>query len=154
LLDIFNSALWPLIQDFQSIEVDTIDLEALNFNSLTDFGSLTVGTAGVRAGEALPGFVTWAFALRRSSTLIRNGRKSFAGVAEDDQANGLPTAGALALLELAEDPLSATLIADDDSEWMPVIVRKPTVPLPTIPFFVTMLRADFVRISTQNSRKA
>ena len=153
LIDTFATNVWGDVVAIQNLGVITNLYEALNFNDTTDFGSLTSNAPGARPGEGLPSFNTWSYIMKRGATTIRNGRKAIAGVSEPDQSNGQPDAGITALLTAAGVAMAANLTGTDGSLWTPVIVRKPIVPLPTIPFAVVMKDVDFRRLSTQSSRK-
>lgn len=154
LIEAFAGNVWGDVVAIQNDQVNTTLYEALNFNDLTDFGSLTSNATGSRTGQTLPVFNTWTFQLQRSVLTLRNGRKAIAGVSETDQENGQPSAGITALLDTAADAMSDDITATDTSIWRPVIVRRPTTSLPLIPTSITMLGAQFKRISTQSSRKS
>lgn len=153
LIDTFATDVWGDVVAIQNGQVETTLYEAVNFNDLTDFASLTSNATGSRTGDVLPVFTSWTFQLKRAALTLRNGRKAVAGVSESDQADGQPTAGIQGLLNDAAASMAADLVSADGALWEPVIVRKPTVPLPTIPTFVRLNGVEFKRISTQNSRK-
>jgi len=105
----------------------------INSVSLPITGDL--GDGGV-SGEALPPADAWTFKYLRPDATFRHGFKRFAGVPESDQANGVPTSGALtgltAFAALLATPLPAyTAIGETPSETLisgsaakPVVIQR------------------------------
>jgi hypothetical protein len=119
----------------------------------TDFFEKPEGLAGVRGGEAMPPFVSWGFRLNRTSREFRPGAKRITGVAEQDVVNGVPTLTIEPDLDLAAAKLGDAIsrITGGNDLWEPALVRE-LVGLPPSEFTL-VTGAEFIRVTTQNSRK-
>lgn len=138
---------------YRSIKVE-------NLTNGLDLEEYAISIAGTVSGEYMPSFVSWAFRLYRGSKLTRNGRKSFAGVAEASVANGAPIAGAVtALNNLAAGilaGLSQTVGPTVDWTLVPVIVGRTLVGGTyeiDLGKINSVVDVRFERVSTQNTRK-
>lgn len=97
---------------FEQVECENLD-DPLDFNSQ----SLT-GQVGARIGTLLPRFNSLQIPFPRQRTDMRQGMKRFAGVNEEDQANGLIVAGLETLLVNLGDALIVF--------WVETVIGVPT----------------------------
>lgn len=134
----------PSLEDIATawgIEFDTKVLVALStklsyqrvlLENLTDGLEFSDGTyiaSGDVTGEALPSHDTYSVKLIRSTKLTRNGRKSFAGVAENLQADGAVLLSAPQIQDIEDFcglPLSLPVasISPDPVILSPVIIGR------------------------------
>jgi len=150
----FNASVLPDVLDIQSVGVEWLTADIINYDNPGDFGSFSYPgtTLGTRAGEAQPPFVCWAFRLNRTSRVTRNGQKRIGGVSEADVQNGVASSGVLTPLDNAAIVMG-TIIDGGFNAWEPVIVRL-TETAPIEPAVVNSISEGvYVRVSTQNSRK-
>lgn len=136
-----------------STAVNYVGIDVYNLFDVADFDLYPTNGFGSRAGDALPSFVSWTFRLNRSNRLTRNGRKAFAGVAEQDQDDGIPNPAIVGALTDLAALMSSMIVSPNGNQYAPVIIRRP---LPTFPpgVFSYIETASFSRISTQNTRKS
>jgi len=150
----WNAAVLPALLDIQSVGVEYLTADIINYDNPGDFGSFSYPgtTLGERAGEAQPPFVSWAFRLNRTSRVTRNGQKRIGGVSEADVQNGIASSGVLTPLDNAAIAMGTVVEAGLDV-YFPVIVRLTTTP-PIEPDIINNISEGvYVRVSTQNSRK-
>lgn len=150
----FVDELLPLILDVVNVAQEVVNMESINLYDETDFHVSIYASGGNRVGTYLPAFVGYAFRLNRASRALRNGRKTFAGVTEEDiEAAGEPVVAFQPVLDALAVGLSAELTDPvNGSVWRPRIVRlDPVTGLPQIT--IGLSSAQFVRVSSQNSRK-
>lgn len=142
----------PGLLAIQSNRITYVRIEVENLNSPTDFytAALSTSNVGTRTGEMLPQFVNWAFRLNRATTLVRHGQKRIMGVAEGDQSNGIEAAGIVAALNNAAAALGGVVADAIGGVWTPRIAR---IAPPAAPSSFPIQNAQYVRISTQNTRK-
>jgi hypothetical protein len=120
----------------------------------TAFATKTYSASGTTSGDCLPPFVAWDFTLLRSGARERNGYKRIAGVPESSQANGNPTSGARANLDVAAASMAGNITLATD-EWIPVIRRKRIGKvIQNPPKYYDISTVQFSRIGSQNSRKS
>lgn len=156
---------WGLaISELQSNALELYQVQIENLSNAVDIHLESVSVPGMSAGEYLPVFVTWTFRLNRSNLLTRSGRKAIAGVPENEQTNGVPTVGVAIVLDEASDFLGGSLqqIVGPDVDWSmdPVIIGRVETPPDSGNYVLDLTvrnpiqSAQFVRISTQNTRKS
>jgi len=153
LFEAFNAAVLPELLAIQSVGVEYLTADIINYDNPGDFGSFSYPgtTLGTRAGESQPPFVTWAFRLNRTSRVTRNGQKRIGGVSEADVQNGVASSGVLTPLDNAAIAMGTIIEAGLDS-YSPVIVRLTETP-PIEPAIINNISEGvYVRVSTQNSR--
>lgn len=144
---------FPDIRQIQNEAAVTQDIEVINLDNDDDFHTLpcTVGCDGVQTGDVMPPYVSWAFRLNRASRASRHGQKRIGGVNETHVAAGVATAGFLPTLNATADAIEATLSDGFGNEWELRIPRfGPTGELVQV---FPISSVDYVRVSTQNSRK-
>lgn len=161
----FKVVVLPLIQNVIANQAHISALSTENIipsadNVFESFG--TTDFVGQRAGEAMPPFVTWAFRYNRVSTAVRNGQKRIGPISETDQSAGVAVGTITSNLASLASQMGAVLgTIGITSLYTPRIFRvaEPgfTIPEKVVP---AKLQADFdvsdvdyIRISTQNSRK-
>jgi hypothetical protein len=148
-----------LLQPITSTIVSWHGLTINNLSTPAEFweGVSDDQSSGAVSGDCLPPYAAWAFILRRTTKVTRNGSKRFWGVPESMQLNGVPTAGAGLLLPGIADALGAsmpfTAIGSPAIDLIlePRIVRKNALGEMTLSQAV--YDGQFRQISTQNSRK-
>lgn len=166
LLPAFQSEVYPAIENIQCSIMFTVEILVENVVPSADNASVGFGPSAEpseRVGQALPPYATWAFRLNRSTNASRHGQKRFAGVAEEDQNAGLAVGPIVALLDTCAAKLDDVIGGPppDTATFQPVIYRvgRPGKTIPTkiipalIPASFTISTAQYVGISTQNSRK-
>lgn len=138
----------------------TIDFK--NLTNALDIASNGYTVAGGVSGDGLPAFAAWAFRLNRASALTRHGHKRFTGVPESMQTNGSASGTAPSILASIASILASDLVEDSQNDknftLRPVIVGRTLnqsgdyeLDLSKIN---TILSAQYVNLSTQNTRKA
>lgn len=129
-------------------------VEVINLDDVADFATLNVNRAGTNAGIApMPSFVSWSFRLDRATRSVRNGGKRIVGVCEESTSGNSPIAAIEPTLAALAADFAKTLVhGTSGAEFIPVIVRRNSATLPDAT--VAVAGASFVRLSTQNSRKA
>lgn len=145
----------PSIINIQSSFVVHQYMEVINLNDPLDFATVNptaLQGTGVRTGEALPQFVAASFIMRRASRASRNGWKRFVGVAEGDQANGIPTGSYLTVLNGSAGVFSTSLLATGFNA-VPVIWRPSNAIPPGQGIGFNIAVIEFSSISSQNTRK-
>lgn len=157
LLAAFNTGILPTWTAAVSVDYFITHMEAYALDDAADFGSLSVGTDGDRTGEALPGFVSWTFRLNRTVRTVRNGRKAFVGVSEGDiGAQGAPTTAQIARLTAFSNVLGLVLDgATSGDTYSPAVLHTIINGVPQTPpgTLLGVSSVDFVRVSSQNTRK-
>lgn len=148
-----NDVIQPLrvIQNPRFIHVS---LAAKNYSNHIDIALVTVNQGGVRVSDPerdLPSWVQASFYLSRTSGAVQPGGKRIAGLCDED-VNGNNWASPITPLVAIEAALIAPIQPIPTVNYVPVIVRVPTGPLPVITAFSTIPSAQFRRISTQRSR--
>lgn len=133
-------------------------IEAYALEDSADFANYSSSTlAGGRTGEASPGFVGWAFRLNRAVRTVRNGRKTFTGVSEGDlQGVGTPTSAQATRLATLGTKLAANIpITPGPDVYSPGVLHKVINGVPQTPpgTILGISGADFIRVSSQNTRK-
>lgn len=132
--------------------------ECINLDNVTDFSILPTAQIGVQTGEYLSDFVGYEFQYVRAVRGVHHGRKTFSLVAEAAQINGQPTGGQLSTLVGLETALGAA-ISGPNGTYTPRIWRRAGtyqvsgVPTAFPDTFYPISGVQFIRISTQNSRK-
>lgn len=122
-----------------------------DFFTLPLVAPIGTGTAGT---EGLPPYAAGSIRLNRATRELRNGQKRFAGPPESAQTNGtVTTAYTTAMNTIAAD-LAANLTGGSaGAVWVPRIVRKQRVPPYAITAHIGIAGAQFVALTTQNTRK-
>jgi hypothetical protein len=123
-----------------------------DIDDLTKFSEELSTLTGAVAGDCLPAYAAFGFRLRRLTRDSRNGAKRLAGVPESSQVNGVAVPGVIAALTAFATQYGADLTVGG-ATFSPIIFRRPETAFPVgVPFRSN--GADYVRISTQNSRKS
>lgn len=152
----FEDQVLDNIATIQSAAIKINSIQVINLDDPLDYFVLapTTPAEGAVTGDCLPQFVCWSFRLNRVSRSVRNGQKRIAGVPETLQVNGVAVAGASTDLTALADAMGTNLTDVSGANYTPRIGRRP---LPGHPLSDTVLFAvrnvNYVRISTQNSRK-
>lgn len=154
-----------VIRVIQADIVSTININVENIIPSADntYLAYSPGTrTGAQTSGSLPPYAAWAFRLNRNNSAVRNGAKRFWGVSEALQEDGVAVAGAVTDLTAVASALGATLgTPGTTSLYQPRIFRagrpEKTIPAKTIPALAQadfdVAAANYVQISTQNSRK-
>ena len=148
------------VLNIQSSALVHVRVELLNLSNQTEIGDRIWDTpiAGLAPGDYMPGNLTYSFRLQRYSRVVRNGRKSIAGVTDGAVQQGrIPTADVLPLLSTLATALGTFFPVEGettDATLIPMIVRKPANPgvVPTV--FSPVTKAYFRGFGTMNTRKA
>lgn len=161
----FKVVVLPLIQNVIANQAHILSLSTENIVPSADNVFESYGTTdfvGQRAGEEMPPFVTWAFRYNRVSTAVRNGQKRIGPISESDQNAGVASGTITSNLNSLASQMGAVLgTIGITSLYTPRIFRvaEPSVTIPE-KIIPAKLQADFdvsdvdyIRISTQNSRK-
>lgn len=121
----FINEVYPHIQSITSVFTVYDSVEWLNYNDLGDFGidASIAGELGLRPGEVLPTWNSWAFQYNRTTRETRNGSKRFSSVSEDDQNFGEAIGAMLPFLEAAATGLEQFVNFGGTEIWRPVIAR-------------------------------
>lgn len=153
LIQAFRDSVVAPLALIQATELIHINYLVENTDNPAEFGSLAASSTGAVSAESLPPFCAWAFRLNRTTRVIRNGQKRFAGVPESLQDNGTITAAGLALAIPVADALSQNIEQTvPDGTWSPRIVhRNATIPVTYTAYAFGL--AQYVSLSTQNTRK-
>lgn len=129
-------------------------VEVYNVSNGTGYYDNTLGTplAGLRSGENMPGFNSWGYRWNRVNAGQRSGSKRFGYISESDVLGDVPTTAMLTVLNTAAGVFGAPIKVGAIDTWFPEILeRKPTGVYPWTSH--PILNVQFVRITTQNSRK-
>lgn len=157
----FRDQILPEIIPTQVATQTYTSIECIDAMDDANFATLSVSTAGTRAGTQMAAFIVWSMRLLRSSRDMRSGWKRFSGLTEEDVSGGAFTAAYLALLN-TQAPLIADNILVDLADLLPIVLRdRPTPNDPLIdPDDPTTWRYTLVesvsvpnRVTSQNSRK-
>lgn len=142
----------PIMASLQSEDLVYDRIEIINMDNPADFGIFPVPgpITGARVGTTAPSFNAWAFRLNRTTRNIRNGRKSLAGVMEGDTTGNDPHPDFLPVLNAAGIIFGATIVNTAGDAYAPLLAREV---LGVITYSEPVSSAQFVRYSTQNSRK-
>lgn len=110
---------------------ELVQVEVLNLTNGVGLGDAAVSQPGDHAGAVLPPFVAAGFRLNRATQTTRHGYKRFAGINEEDVANGLIVSGAQSLFDDVATALGESVIVsgtvDLDFEIRPIIVGRTLV---------------------------
>lgn len=146
----------PALVAITSVGVTYNQISTFALEDPTDFALSSFSTPGTRSGEYLPMFTGWEFQYVRQSRAVANGRKTFAGIAEQDQANGAPIAGLSTAIAAVETALRTDVVGAG-STYVPRIWRRAgdygDPPVAFVDTFYPISTVVFRRISTQNTRK-
>ncbi len=123
----------------------------INHNDGGDFADYSYATnSGARGGNAGPNFTSYAFMLRRSTRVVRNGWKRYGPPAEGDiignAASGSAILTAIASLAAALN----SVIVDGPNTWSMRIVHKAGGGVLT-PYPISSV--DYIRVTTQTTRR-
>lgn len=136
--------------------------ECINLDNPVDFAIQPTTQIGVQTGEYLPDFTGWEFQYVRAVRGVHHGRKTFSLVSEAAQVNGVATGGQLSTLVTLESALGLP-ITGPAGTYTPRIWRRagnyapysgtPPVGTPYPDTFYPISGVQYIRLSTQNSRK-
>lgn len=146
----YISVVLPILQ-IVSVEMVFNEIYVENVDDPTDFFTDPISGAGVVTGSCEPPFVAWAFRLIRSTRLSRNGAKRIPGVPSVAIVDDAPDPSRLAALSDFADAYAGNVVFSSNT-FAPIIYRKPSSVHPSGLGFLAS-GAEFVRLSTQNSRK-
>lgn len=155
------------LRDVLHVSMVDASLSIVRLDGLGAFHEGNIAFAGgTVAGERMPNFVGWAFKIQRPFNTIRNGRKTFGRISESDVSNGValdsgldPATGRLTALEnaLKAPAQKAVTPATNYKICIPVSVNVAGDGEPPIYVLDRLVEASdvqYVRVSTQNSRKS
>lgn len=157
---LFESTIIPAIATVQSSDFQWTNLDIYNLVEPSDFYTGTLSDVGDRGALAMPNFVAWYVRYFRSTTLTANGRKMIAGVSESDVSDGVIVPAVLVTMDLMTDVLETALVGGFGTDYIPCIAKTEeytnpetgkTYRVPIELFGIS--RVEYVRVSTQNSRK-
>lgn len=147
------------LREVQSIGLTHVGLQMLNLSNQsesydTDWPSPLPGVIG---GDFASAQLTYSFRLQRYSRLLRNGRKSIAGVPEQAVTAGrLPTDVFVAKLSSVATALSTPIFVEGDASdatLNPLIVRVPANPGVVPTQYTPVVGAAFRGFGSMNTRK-
>ena len=153
----YRDELLPEIVTIQHVSVEHVGLSVNNLGNVADFNEsdFAAPITGTRAGAPQPSFVSWSFKLVRQTKAMRNGRKAFVGVVEEDTANNGPNGAMQTILEVLALNLSQQITGPAGGTFEPVLYRRPGAISPGSPEqIVEIVAANFNHLSTQSTRKA
>lgn len=149
-----------------SMASGTYSITKLDGSGAFSEGALTF-SGGLCTGEHMPDFVGWAFRLVRPTNLIRSGRKCFGRISESDVVNGVvkPDGAGIDSTTWVNDLATAL-----ETPWQAVLAPATNYKI-CIPHSVNVApegeekvyeleglyeasAVEYVRVSTQNSRKS
>lgn len=141
----------PDILGIQSGTCEHVHAVVVNHDDGGDFADFSYASnSGARGGNAGPNFTSYAFILRRSTRLVRNGWKRYGPPAEGDiignAASGSPILTALAALA---GTLSAPLVDGPNVYSMRIVHKDAGGALTPYP----VATVDYVRVTTQTTRR-
>lgn len=137
-----------------AVQADALNYDSWlveNIDNLAEFSEEQSANPGLVASDCEPAYVAWGFRLRRLTRDSRNGQKRLPGVPSASILNGVAVAGVMAALT-AFATQYGTDITVGGATYSPIIFRRPD---PTFPIGVPFRSdgADYIRVTTQNSRK-
>lgn len=166
LATLFDFYVKAQVKAIQNQIIRNVTIEVQNVIAGPDYFQLVLDPTtdiGLRTGESLPPYATWAFRLARTTTASRNGQKRYSGVSEGDQNNGIAVGAMAPIFDQLEAVLDAPLpsAAPNTTQYTPRIFRPAapakTIPAKTIPAKLQavfpMGEASYVALTTQNTRK-
>lgn len=114
-----------LINNCQVTQVVNSNLKVINLGDLEDFYDVGVPNGGVLESEMLPIFNAMSFTLKLSTRAVKPGRKSFSGLGESFQANGVITFGdVLGNMEVLRIALAAVTGVTGGIDYQPVVIKR------------------------------
>jgi len=152
----FEQLMLPAVINVQSDAITHHAIEVRNVDDPLDWANLTLTSLnqGMRGTVHMPPFVAWAFRYNRASLAVRHGQKRIGGVSEQDVDAGLASAGVSANLQALAAAMGANLATVGlENEWEPRIVRVTGVPGAYVYTDFPVNSVQYVRVSTQNTRK-
>jgi len=158
----FDNDIMTNILNLTSSATEYYRIECINLDNLADFSTLPITQIGIVTGEHMPEFVGWEFQYIRAVRGVHHGRKTFSIVAESSQINGAPTSGMLTTLVNTQTvlglPITGPLGLYTPRIWRRAGVYAPYSGTPKVgttypDTFYPISGVDFIRLSTQNSRK-
>lgn len=157
-----------ILKPITNINASWSNIRIYNMSNDLDFiDQELVGAQGTGGGECMPSFTAWGFKMLRSTLATDPGSKRFGGVPEALVTNGIPGAGVATLLNAVSAYIGSEQtvdggVGDGTSIVQPMIygaalparTTKKGTPLPPRPeVFNPVSGAQFVRVTTQNTRK-
>lgn len=157
---VFSTDIIDELIKVQSSSFQWTNLDVYNLVNPSNFYVTTLSQAGLRPSAVMPNFVSWYMRYFRPTTIVHDGRKAIAGVAEVDVTDGHIVTTLEVTMDLVTDALQAQLIDGSGTPYSaciaktepytnPVTGKTYRVPIELFP----IERVEYVRVSTQNSRK-
>lgn len=157
LLDDFQEVVVARIIPAQVVELVHTTTEIKNLSNGVDFAVLESGVTGQApggTGNGEPSFVTLSFAMLRDSLVTRNGAKRIGGI-PDPWVEGNDWIGSPTIIGDIQNCISEPLHAGLLEVASPVIVKRPiTPPVGSTYVYSSVTAGLFLRVGTQNTRKA
>jgi len=160
LADEMEQTLLPAVATVLSSDFTYTELYTFNLVVPTDFDVRPLAVVGDRPSDSLPTFNSWYIRYFRPIRIIHDGRKSFAGIAENDVLDGVITSTLAVTMDLMTDVLQGSLDPGNGVLYNPCIAQTVEYTNPDtdktyrIPFELWVCnRVEYVKVSTQNSRK-
>lgn len=156
----FENTLLPSIANILSSDFVFTYLSVINLADIEDFTIGSVSVPGVRPSDSLPVFVGWYMRYFRPTRLIHDGRKTFAGIAENDVLDGVLISSQNTAMATVVADLAGSLDPGNGVLYYPCIAQTVEFTNPTNG--KVYRRPDklwhtagvaYVKVSTQNSRK-
>lgn len=152
----WNTNIKPVVQAVQSNDLTYVEYEGFNINSpQTEFSKAATAGTGTVTGDAMPRFVAFGFNLIRATKEVRNGSKRIAGVVESMVVDGVLDPLYQTSVDAVANAFASVIQVGGIDTFLPVILRR-TGTLSTgytVTASAAVNDANFVRITTQNSRK-
>jgi hypothetical protein len=151
--------IYPLVKAIQTVDVVHLTVAAYAYDNLTDFFNASLlSETGALTGDPGRPYEAYAFRLTRTTRETRHGQKRYAGVSDDLVTQGVPIAAQITRLAALQAVLDDTITAGASlGSYEPVIVRiDRNTASPTYGQILAVnlvSGSNFVRVSTQNSRK-
>lgn len=154
LLEEFEDVVLPTVLDLQHNTCEHVALEALEIEGV-NFNALSVTGVGTNGDEPEPSFVALNFKLQRGNRTTKSGAKRIGGISESWIAGNVVVsdpfidASIAAYANVLDDALVGAT-----ATWTPVLVKFDPANPGTVLADQIVVGGTFLRVTTQNSRKA
>jgi len=153
LVPAFINDMMPKIRAVTSSAVTYLSVAAQSIDDDTDGVLQAISLAGFRPSPVESSFEAWGYRLYHDILAARSGSKRFAGVADGDAGDGVPSGGVMLLIGALTAQLVAPLVIGGLPRFYPALKRLQYVGALPVPTFRQMSSAQFRWLTTQNSRK-
>lgn len=153
LMDVFETAVVPLVNRLQVIGASNVRLESYVIEGLS-FSVLTLTGGGMNSGEPSPSWNQLSFLLSRTDRSTKSGGKRIGGISEANMINNgiFPDPTYEGWIGDYADILDSTLVGTL-SNYVPFLVSFDPLNPGTVRASQPIAGASFSRLSTQNTRK-